>query len=358
MTEQSNPIRAAVVGAAGYAGGELLRILATHSGVRITAAVARSQAGRRATELYPALRGFLDDLILCSEDDAHLEQCDVVFFATPHGVAMNAVRRLLEAGVRIIDLAADFRLKDTAEFERWYKMEHVCPDLLQEAVYGQPETMREQLRSARIVGMAGCYPTSIELGLLPIMRYEAEHPGTFDLTTLIADSKSGISGAGRKADVNLIAAEMSDNFHAYGLAGHRHQPEIVQQLKLLSGSDAVHLNFVPHLLPTIRGIHSTIYVRLKNADEAIDLQTIFEQTYANEPFVDVMPAGTHPQTRWVRGSNFVRMAVHRPAGGDLVVILVVEDNLVKGAAGQAVQTMNVMFDLPETMGLDRPAVAP
>lgn len=351
-------IRAVVVGGTGYAGAELLRLLCCHPQVQIAAVVARSHAGDSVTELYPALRGFLDGIRFGGFEDTDLTDCDVVFFATPHGVAMRYARQLVDAGVKVIDLAADFRLHDTELFRRWYKMEHTCPDLLAESVYGQPETMREQMRSARIIGLAGCYPTSIELGLLPLMEYEKAHPGTFDLTTLIADSKSGISGAGRKADVSLLQAEMNDNFHAYGIKGHRHQPEIVQQLRLLSGNNALRLNFCPHLLPTIRGIHSTIYVRLKNPDDAIDVQSLYEERFKNEYFVDVLPAGSHPETRHVRGSNFARIAVHRPEGGDLIVVLVVEDNLVKGAAGQAVQTMNLLFGLPEPTGLDRPALAP
>lgn len=348
----------AVVGATGYAGGELLRILATHPLVAVKAAVARAEAGKPVTGMYPHLRGFLDGLNFVESDTAMLKTCDAVFFATPHGVAMSLARELTAAGVKVIDLAADFRLKDTAEFARWYKMEHACPDLLAEAVYGQPETMREAMKGARILGMAGCYPTSIELGLLPLMEYEKAHPGTLDLTTMIADSKSGISGAGKKASVANLMSEMNDNFHAYGVAGHRHQPEIVQQLRLLSGNPAAQLNFIPHLLPTIRGIHSTIYVRLKDAATEIDLQGLYEKRFAGEYFVDVLLAGSHPETRSVRGSNFVRIAVHRPGNGNLIVVLVVEDNLVKGAAGQAVQAMNIVFGIDERVGLDRPALMP
>lgn len=356
MTEKK--IEVAVVGATGYAGGELLRILATHPYVTVKAAVARAEAGRAVTSVYPHLRGFLDDLTFVAMDVEVLKACDVVFFATPHGVAMSMAKELLASDTRIIDLAADFRLKDTQTFKTWYKMDHACPDVLSEAVYGQPETMREKMKGARVFGMAGCYPTSIELGLLPLMEYEKAHPGTFDLTSMIADSKSGISGAGKKADVSLLMSEMNDNFHAYGVKGHRHQPEIVQQLKMLAGTDNLNLTFVPHLLPTIRGIHSTIYVRLKDKDNPIDLQALYEKRFANEYFVDVLPAGSHPETRSVRGSNFARIAVHRPQNGDLIVVLVVEDNLVKGAAGQAVQAMNLMFGLNETAGLDRPAVMP
>ena len=229
-------IKAGIVGGTGYTGVELLRLLARHPNVKVCAITSRKDAGTKVTAMFPSLRGFMDDLVFTTPEEAKLTECDVVFFATPHGVAMSMARELTDAGVKIIDLAADFRLKDTEVFKAWYKMDHACPDLLKEAVYGQPETMREQMKNARILGMAGCYPTSIELGLLPLMEYEKAHPGTFDLKTIIADSKSGISGAGRKADVSLITAEMTDNFHAYGLKGHRHGPEIEQQLKLLAGT--------------------------------------------------------------------------------------------------------------------------
>lgn len=347
-----------IVGGTGYTGVELLALLARHPQAEVVAITSRKDAGMRVTALFPSLRGAYDDLVFTDPQEAPLQSCDFVFFATPHGVAMSMARDLVSHGVRIIDLAADFRLKDTEEFKRWYKLDHACPDLLTEAVYGQPETMREQLKNARIAGMAGCYPTSIELGLAPLMAWEKAHPGTFELTTLIADSKSGVTGAGRKASIGLLAAEVCDNFKAYGVDGHRHQPEIVQQLRLLSGNDALELTFVPHLLPTIRGIHSTIYIRLKNPDASLDLQSIFEKFYQNEPFVDVLPPGSCPETRSVRGSNICRLAVHRPGNGALIVVLAVEDNLVKGAAGQAVQAMNLMAGLPETTGLTLMPVVP
>ncbi len=355
---QEKTINAGIVGGTGYTGVELLRLLARHPQVTVTAITSRKDAGTPVTAMFPSLRGFMDGLVFSTPEEAKLTDCDVVFFATPHGVAMNMARELVAAGVKIIDLAADFRLRDTAVFKTWYKLDHACPELLEEAVYGQPETMREKMKGARILGMAGCYPTSIELGLLPLLEFEKAHPGTFDLEHIIADSKSGISGSGRKADVSLITAEMADNFHAYGLKGHRHTPEIEQQLKLFAGTENVKLTFVPHLLPTIRGIHSTIYVRLKDASMELDLQGLYEKRYAGEYFVDVMPAGSTPETRSVRGSNFLRLAVHRPGNGDLIVILAVEDNLVKGAAGQSVQAMNILFGLDEKTGLDMPALIP
>jgi len=302
----------------------------------------------------PPLRGRLD-LKFTDPDSPALRGCDVVFFATPHGVAMSQARALLAAGVRIIDLAADFRLRDPAQFAAWYKMPHACPDLLQEAVYGLPELARDAVRKARIIGLPGCYPTSIQLGLAPVLELERATPGSVDLDTLIADCKSGVSGAGRKAELDLLSAEVAENFSAYGLSGHRHHPETAQQLALLAGRP-VGLTFTPHLVPMIRGIFSTLYVRLRSA-AGLDLQALYERRYANEPFVDVMPAGSAPETRSVRGTNVARIALHRPAP-DLLVVLVVEDNLVKGAAGQAVQCMNLVFDRPETEGLLQLAVVP
>ena len=263
---------------------------------------------------------------------------------------MAQAAELLAAGVKVIDLAADFRLQDLATFERWYGMSHACPELLREAAYGLPELNREAIRAARIVGNPGCYPTSVQLGLAPLLRT----PGLVDASHLIANCASGVSGAGRKAEVGSLFAEAADSFKAYGVKGHRHGPEINEQLRRIAGvagDDAsVHCIFVPHLIPIIRGIHSTLYARLTPQGQATDLQALFEDFYRGEPFVDVMPAGSAPETRSVRASNVARMAVHKPAP-DTVMVLVVEDNLTKGASGQAVQCMNLLFDLPETTGL-------
>ncbi|MEZ5653585.1 MAG: N-acetyl-gamma-glutamyl-phosphate reductase, partial [Burkholderiaceae bacterium] len=234
-------------------------------------------------------------------------------------------------------------------------MPHSAIDLLEEAVYGLPEVNREAIRGARVIGMPGCYPTAMQLGLLPVLEPAAgaliEHQG------IIADCKSGVSGAGRKAEVGSLLAEAGDSFKAYGVAGHRHWPETEQGLAAIAGG-AVGLTFVPHLLPMIRGIHATLYARLTPAGRDADFQAIYEARYRDEPFVDVMPAGSTPETRSVRASNFVRIAVHRPPGSDLLMVLAVEDNLVKGASGQAVQVMNLMFGLPETAGLMQVPVLP
>jgi N-acetyl-gamma-glutamyl-phosphate reductase len=342
-------IRIGIVGGTGYTGVELLRLLAQHPEADVRAITSRKDAGTPVAQMFPSLRGRYD-LAFTDPKDADLAGCNVVFFATPHGVAMAQARELLSAGVRIIDLAADFRLQDPQLFERWYKMPHACPDLLREAVYGIPEINREAIRKARIVGNPGCYPTAVQLGFLPLLE-----AGLVDTQHLIADCKSGVSGAGRKAELSLAFAEASDNFAAYGVAGHRHAPEIVQGLNRAS-RDAVRLVFTPHLTPMIRGIFATLYAPLRDRDA--DLQKLYEKRYAGEPFVDVMPAGSQPDTRSVRASNMLRIAVHRPPDSDLALVLAVEDNLVKGAAGQAIQNMNLMFGLPETAGLTAPPVLP
>lgn len=334
-------IRIGIVGGTGYTGVELLRLLAQHPQAEIVAITSRGDAGTAVTGMFPSLRGRVD---LRFEDPAkaNLLACDVVFFATPNGIAMQQAPTLLEAGVRVIDLAADFRIKDVAEWEKWYGMTHACPEWVDKAVYGLPEMNREQIRSARLVANPGCYPTAVQLGFMPLLK-----SGLLETSSLIADAKSGVSGAGRKAETHIMFAEASDNFKAYGVSGHRHLPEIRQGLGMMSGA-SVGLTFVPHLTPIIRGIHATLYGRIKS--EA-DFQGLFERAYANEPFVDVLPDKSHPETRSVRSANICRIAIHRPQGGDTLVILSVIDNLVKGAAGQAVQNMNLMFGLDESTGL-------
>lgn len=342
-------IRVGIVGGTGYTGVELLRLLAMHSGVEIVAITSRSEAGVAVADLFPSLRHRVD-LRFTEPDVGRLAECDAVFFATPNGTAMTMAPALLAAGARVIDLAADFRLRDAAEWEDWYGMPHACPDLLAEAVYGLPELNRDRIAQARLIANPGCYPTAVLLGFMPLVE-----TGVVDVASLIADAKSGVSGAGRKASVPTLMAECGESFKAYGVAGHRHLPEIRQGLGWMAGGE-VGLTFVPHLLPMIRGIHATLYAGLTG--EPGDLQGLFEQRYAGEPFVDVLPAGSHPETRSVRGVNHCRLAVHRPQGGDTVVVLSVIDNLTKGAAGQAVQNLNLLFDLPETTGLEGIALLP
>lgn len=346
MTQKA--IKIGIVGGTGYTGVELLRLLAQHPSSELKVITSRKEAGMAVAEMFPNLRGRVA-LKFTEPSAGALAACDVVFFATPTGVAMGEARAFFEAGVRVIDISADFRIADVALWEQWYGMKHACPDLVAQAVYGLPEVNRARIRDARIVANPGCYPTAVQLGFLPLVE-----AGIVDLEHLIADAKSGVSGAGRKAEVHTLLAEASDNFKAYGVAGHRHLPEIAQGLTQVAGKP-VRLVFTPHLTPMIRGIHATLYARLT---KSADLQACYEQRYANEPFVDVMPAGSHPDTRSVRGANVCRIAVHQPQGGDIVVVLSVIDNLVKGAAGQAVQNMNIMFGLPETAGLEQVALLP
>jgi len=335
-------IKVGIVGGTGYTGVELLRLLALHPNAELTVITSRGEAGLPVADMFPSLRGYVN-LKFSDPAQVDLSGCDVVFFATPNGIAMQQTRELLAKGVRVIDLAADFRIKDVATWEKWYGMEHACPELVAEAVYGLPEINREKIKQAKLVANPGCYPTAVQLGFMPLLE-----SGAIDPSYLIADAKSGVSGAGRKAEVHALLAEAGDNFKAYGVAGHRHLPEISQGLKAMANKD-VGLTFTPHLLPMIRGIHATLYAKLT---KQVDLQKLFEERYANELFVDVLPKGSHPETRSVRGSNQCRIAVHQPQGGDTVVILSVIDNLVKGAAGQAVQNMNIMFGFNETTGLE------
>lgn len=341
-------IKVGIVGGTGYTGVELLRLLVGHPEVELTAITSRAEAGGTVADMFPSLRGRVS-LKFSDPGLAQLKDCDLVFFATPNGVAMQQAGDLLAAGVRVIDLAADFRIKDVKLWEKWYGMSHAAPELVAEAIYGLPEMNREQIRSARLIANPGCYPTAIQLGFLPLMELDC-----VDLGYLIADAKSGVSGAGRKAETHILFAEASDNFKAYGVGGHRHLPEISQGLSNAAGSQ-VRLTFVPHLTPMIRGIHATLYARIR---KEADFQSLYERRFSNEPFVDVLPFGAHPDTRSVRAANTCRIAIHRPQGGDTLVVLSVIDNLVKGAAGQAVQNMNLMFGYDECLGLDQVPVLP
>ncbi len=298
-------IKVGIVGGTGYTGVELLRLLAQHPQAEVAVITSRSEDGVKVTDMYPNLRGHYDDLAFSVPDAATLGGCDVVFFATPHGVAHALAGELLAAGTRVIDLSADFRLQDAEEWAKWYGQAHGAPELLAEAVYGLPEVNREQIRKARLIAVPGCYPTATQLGFLPLLEN-----GLADASRLIADCKSGVSGAGRAAKIGSLFTEAGESMMAYAVKGHRH------------------------------------------------LQRLYERRYANEPFVDVMPAGSHPETRSVRGANVCRIAVHRPQDGDLVVVLSVIDNLVKGASGQAIQNMNILFDLNEKLGLGNVALLP
>jgi N-acetyl-gamma-glutamyl-phosphate reductase len=329
----------------------LLRLLAAHPDAQLTAITSRKEDGLPVADMFPSLRGRVE-LAFSAPDKVDLTQCDVVFFATPHGVAMDQAPALLAAGVKVIDLGADFRLKDRATFEKWYKIPHTAPELLEQAVYGLPELNREAIKAAKLIANPGCYPTTMQLGFYPLLK-----AGIIDATHLIADAKSGVSGAGRKAEIGTLFSEAGDNFKAYGVSGHRHTPETSAQLQRYT-DQKVGLVFTPHLVPMIRGMHSTLYARLTREIDNAALQALFEQQYQDAAFVDVMPFGSHPETRSTRGSNMLRLALHRPEGSDTVIVLVVQDNLVKGASGQAVQCMNLMFGLPETAGLQQIALLP
>jgi N-acetyl-gamma-glutamyl-phosphate reductase len=342
-------IKVGIVGGTGYTGVELLRLLASHPSTELVAITSRSEKGKPVSALFPNLRGIVD-MPFTEPTVANLKDCDVVFFATPHGVAQNLVPEILAAGIRVVDLSADFRIRDIDIWEKWYAQKHAAPQLVSQAVYGLPEFNRHEIADANLVACAGCYPTSVQLGLKPLLEV-----GAIDVTDIIANSASGVSGAGKQANVATLLSEAGDNFKAYGASGHRHQPEIEQGLADMAG-EPVGLTFVPHLLPIIRGIHTTLYVDLKQQDT--DVQSLFEAHYANEPFVDVLEPNSYPETRTVRGSNQCRIAIHRPGNGKKVVILVVEDNLTKGASGQALQCMNIMFGLDEDAGLTMPALMP
>ena len=340
-------VKVGIVGGTGYTGVELLRMLTLHPSAKVTMITSRKEPGMRLDAMFPSLRGRCD-LVFSDTATADLTQCEVVFYATPHGVAMADAPKLTAAGVKIIDLAADFRFKDLAVFEQWYKLPHTCPDLAAKAAYGLVELNRDAIKSAQIVGNPGCYPTTMQLGFYPLLK-----AGIIDAGHLIADCASGVSGAGKKAEVDYLFTEAGDNFKAYGVSGHRHHPETEARLQEMT-TDKVRLIFTPHLTPMIRGMHSTLYATLTGKGLSMTneaLQALFVDAYKGEAFVDVMPFGSTPDTRSTRGSNMLRIALHRPQNGDTLIVLVVQDNLVKGSAGAAVQCMNLMFGLPETDGL-------
>ena len=341
-------IKVGIVGGTGYTGVELMRLLALHPQAKVEVITSRSQAGSAVAQLFPNLRGVVD--LNFSEPSVNsYRDCDLVFFATPNTTAMSQATELLEAGVRVIDLAADFRIKHVPTWEQCYGATHACPELVDEAVYGLPELNREAIRGARLVANPGCYPTSVILALMPLLANGLIDPGS-----IIADCKSGTSGAGRNASIGTAFCEVTESVKAYAVSGHRHLPEIRAILQTIDA--AADLVFTPHLMPMIRGIHATVYADARGSADQVQNQ--FEDYYRDEPFVDVMPAGSHPETRSVRGVNICRLAVHFLEAAQKYVVLSVEDNLVKGAAGQAIQNMNLMFGLDETAGLEAPGMMP
>ena len=338
-------IKVGIVGATGYTGVELLRLLAQHPQVQVAAVTSRGEAGMALADYFPSLRGIYPDLYFQTPDQADLAACDVVFFATPNGVAMQEAPALLAAGVKVVDLSADYRIQDIATWQQWYGMTHASPEWVPRAVYGLSELNRSTIAQAQLVANPGCYPTCVSLPLVPLLQQGCLKSGA----PLIADCKSGVSGAGRKASVGTLFAEAGDNFKAYGVGGHRHLPESRQTINTLQNGVADGLVFVPHLTPLIRGMHATIYL---HTEAGVNPHALLAEHYHNSPFVDILPAGSTPETRSVRGANTCRISVQQAPQSEVWIILSVIDNLVKGAAGQAVQNMNIMFGIDESAGLN------
>ncbi|SMN00925.1 N-acetyl-gamma-glutamyl-phosphate reductase [uncultured Candidatus Thioglobus sp.] len=342
-------IKAGIIGGTGYTGVELLRLLHNHTGAEVIAISSRSEVGQRVDDFFPSLAG-QTELVFTAPDDAILESCEVIFFATPHGVAMKNAGKFIEKGIKVIDLGPDFRLQDKAEYEKWYGLENFQSELLASSVYGLSEINRQKIKQAKLIGNPGCFPTTVLLALKPLIENNL-----IDLSNIIVDSKTGVSGAGRGANQAMLLCEASESVKAYGVSGHRHYPEIKQELSLLAGGKTIGLTFVPHLVPMIRGMESTIYVDLLDGDT--DVQSILETTYKDEHFVTVLSAGTVPETRNVKSSNFCQIAAQKAVGGKLIITSVI-DNLIKGASGQAIQNMNILFGLDEKTGLEQVGILP
>lgn len=347
---QRGKLRVAVLGATGYAGVELVRILVQHPGVSLSLVTSEHFSGKRLTEIYPSLNGRCDLVLEPMEPERLLERFDLAFTALPHGVSMQAVAALVAAGKRVIDLSADFRLRDPAVYRAWYR-EHQAPQLLKEAVYGLTELNRERVRNSALVAVPGCYPTGAILGLAPLFQRD-EIRGT-----VIVDAKSGVTGAGRSSSVELSFSEVNENFKAYNVGVHRHTPEIEQELSRLA-KRRVAVLFTPHLVPMSRGILSTIYVEPKERLTDQELYRIYRDFYRAEPFVRILPPGEFPQTKDVRGSNECAIGMRFDGRLNRLVVITALDNLVKGAAGQAVQNMNVMCGFREDEGLRGSALVP
>lgn len=337
-------MRVGIVGASGYTGVELARLLGNSDAVEITVVTSRQYAGQPLSSVFPSLHGIVDLVCENLAVDQLVDRADFFFTAVPHQTAMDIVPSILKAGKKVVDLSADFRLRDADVYEEWYQA-HSAKDLLGEAVYGLPELYRQQIGAARLVANPGCYPTSIILGLAPLLK-----KGLIDPDTVIADSKSATSGAGRSVKVGTLFCEVTDGFRAYNVGNHRHTPEIEQELSVLSGRP-VKVSFSPHLLPIARGIHSTIYASLKGAVDPRDIHQLYSDFYGSEQFVRILPMGQLPTTQNVRGSNYIDIGLVVDERTGRVVVLSTIDNLVKGAAGQAVQNMNIMCGFPEHQGL-------
>lgn len=345
-------IKAGIVGATGYTGVELVRVLSRHPNVELVSLTSQTYSGQKFDSVFPGSAGFTD-LILEPQDAAELaSRCDIIFTALPHGVSMEVVQEITSRGKKVVDLGADYRFDRVDVYEQWYKVEHKTPELAQRSVYGLPEIHRDEVRGAEVVGNPGCYPTSIILGMAPLLRN-----GLVDISTIIADSKSGVSGGGRGLNLAFHYSECNENFKAYNIGGHRHTPEIEQELGRLAGTDLT-ISFTPHLVPMTRGILSTVYSTLTKAVSTEELLELYQEFYSNEYFVRIHPKGQYPQTKWVYGSNFCDIGLTVDPRTNRVVVVSAIDNLIKGASGQAVQNMNVLFDLNDNTGLDFAPVFP
>jgi N-acetyl-gamma-glutamyl-phosphate reductase len=342
---KNDKLKIAIVGSSGYTGGELYRILLHHPGAVVTVVTSEKSAGKPITDIFPHLLG-LTDLVCEPLDPASIaKKADLAFLALPHVTAQEAAFQLHKRGVKVIDLSADYRLADPALYETWYEHCHQYPDLLKSAVYGLPELHRGRIRKASLIANPGCYPTGAILGLAPVVVNKM-----IDVGTIVVDSKSGVSGAGRSPALACHYPEANEGFMAYKVGTHRHTPEIEQELSLLAGAQ-VTLSFTPHLVPMNRGILSTIYAELAGPPDTGKLRAVFQDFYRDEPFVRVLPLGQFPNVRNVRGSNFCDIGVHADVRTGRAVIVTAIDNLVKGASGQAVQNMNLMMGYEETAAL-------
>lgn len=348
------PIKVAVVGAAGYVGTEICRLILGHPQARLTyLADVDAIVGRRFDSLYTSLRGRLDLTIQPFDVAAIADAADVAFLALPHGKGMDMAPELLARGMKVVDIGADYRLKDVAVFEKWYDVKHTSPELVDEAPYAIPELFRDKIKGARLVSNPGCYPTSAIIPLYPLLEHKL-----LDLNTIVVDSASGVSGAGRMPPAEFFShAYLNEDFKAYGVASHRHMPEIEQGLSWAAG-EPVRISFTPKLLPITRGILTTCYANLTRKVTTDDLLNLLQERYRNEYFVRVLPKGQLPNIKSVAGSNFIDVSAVVDEHVNRAIVISAEDNLIKGAAGQAVQNMNIIYELDERAGLETPAVFP
>jgi N-acetyl-gamma-glutamyl-phosphate reductase len=345
-------VRVFICGGSGYTGGELLRILSQHPEVVIKGVTSQKSAGKSVSELFPHLRTYTNLVYEPLKKESILKKADLFFMALPHGESQAAVDYFFQQGKMVIDLSADYRLRDTGSYEYWYKVSHAFPATLKQAVYGLPEVYRNKITRSRLIANPGCYPTGAILGLLPALK-----KSLIDISFVVIDSKSGTSGAGRKADITVAYCEVNEGFKAYAIGTHRHTPEIEQELSLLAGKDSI-VNFTPHLLPVDRGILTTIYARIEKQSTAEAIEKVYRSAYEKEPFVRILPYGVYPNIKHVRGTNYCDIGLKLNERTHTLIVVTAIDNLVKGASGQAVQNMNIMLGFKETLALDTLAVYP